>query len=423
MEKERIQHAGIIVIGTEVLSGETVDTNSQYIGKKLNEIGILVRRKITIADVKEEIVAAVDDLWRCCDILILSGGLGPTNDDITKNTLSDYFDSDYIFDEDIFKGITRMLKHRVPKISDVHRNQAMIPRKAKALPNQLGTAPGLLFEKEEKCLFSLPGVPYELKGLIDRQVIPYLAKRNSSTKLISVNIKTVGIGESVIARLIKDIEDALPEYISLAYLPGIAQVKLRLTAQSSGSRNELEAEMNQLKDAIVKRISEYVYGYGDTGLFEAIGLLLKKNKKTLATAESCTGGYIAHQLTSVPGSSSYFKAALVAYANEIKEKDLGVSKEVLEQEGAVSQACVEEMARNVRIKFNTSYGLATSGIAGPDGGTPEKPVGTVWLAVASEKEVISKKIQFDRGRMQNIGFSSVIVLDMLRKEFLIKNRI
>ncbi|MBL6963999.1 MAG: competence/damage-inducible protein A [Bacteroidetes bacterium] len=413
-ENNTYSEAGIIVIGNEVLSGETLDTNSQYIGKKLNELGIVIRKKISVPDEKEDIIQAIDSLWSCCNLIIVSGGLGPTNDDITKKTLATYFNSELIFSQEIFEAIKKMLRHRVPVISDAHRNQAYVPHNARVLLNKLGTAAGLLFEKEGKVLIALPGVPYELRGLMDSEVRSYLQKLTSSNSLINKNIKTIGIAESIIAQKIKDIEDSLPVYIKLAYLPSIGQVKLRLTAQNGKDKDSLSKELDVLIEKISSRISEYIYGYGDVTVTEAIGLLLRERAASLSTAESCSGGFIAHSITSVSGSSEYYLGGIIAYSNQMKVKELGVSKSILDTYGAVSQECAEAMAKGARKKYGTSYAISTTGIAGPKGGSKEKPVGTIWLAVDSEDETISKKIVFDRGRIQNIHLSSVIVLNMLR---------
>ncbi|MBT3422601.1 MAG: competence/damage-inducible protein A [Bacteroidetes bacterium] len=412
--RENIVEAGIIIIGNEVLSGETLDTNSQYIGKKLNELGILVRRKISIPDRHEDIIDAINQLSACCRVLIVSGGLGPTNDDITKKTLATYYQSELVFDKEVFREIERLLKHRVSVISEVHRNQAYIPACAKVLSNNLGTASGLLFEENGHILIALPGVPYELRGLMDNKVYPFLKNLSDSIKLVNLNIKTIGLGESVIAQKIKDIEDSLPAYIKLAYLPSIGQVKLRLTAQN-GKESLILAEMEEIQNRIVSRIENYIYGFGDITFSEALGELLRSRGSNLSIAESCTGGFVAHTITSVSGSSQYFNGGVIAYSNEIKVSELQVEESIIKTFGAVSKECAEAMAIGVRNKFNTNYAIATTGIAGPDGGTEDKPVGTVWLAVASENSVISKMIVFDRGRLQNIQFSTMTVLNMLRK--------
>ncbi|MFC2114716.1 competence/damage-inducible protein A [Bacteroidota bacterium] len=406
--------AGIIVIGNEVLSGVTLDTNSQYIGLELNKIGISIRRKLTIPDLREDILHAVSTLWDCCDIILVSGGLGPTNDDITKKVLAEYFDSELVFNQLVFEQIEKMLSKHFRTISEAHRSQAWLPAKAKVMINTMGTASGMLFNEKGKILIALPGVPFELHGLIDREVVPYLRELTSTQVLINMNIRTVGIAESMIADRIKDIEDGLPAEIKLAYLPGIGQVKLRLTA-SNAEKKELETKMNDLTSEISVRLNEFIYAYDETSFEEAIGHLLLQNKVSLAVAESCTGGYLSHLITSIPGSSAYYKGGIIAYSNEIKSQILKVESGILEQYGAVSQECAEAMASGVRKLLNSDYAVSTTGIAGPDGGTDEKAVGTVCLAVASEKEVVSKMIVFDRGRIQNIQYSSITVLNLLRK--------
>jgi nicotinamide-nucleotide amidase len=281
---------------------------------------------------------------------------------------------------------------------------ALIPKKAKALRNRLGTASGLMFEENGKILISMPGVPYELRSITVDEAIPVLKKKNGSLKLINRNIRTVGIYESLIAEKIKHIEDKLPENISLAYLPNLGQVKLRLTATGNND-DELKKQLQKIEEDILEIVGEHVYGFDDVSLEEAIGKILKEKNAFVGTAESCTGGYLAHTFTQHPGSSEYFKGSVVAYSNEIKMKQLQVKQETLEQYGAVSKECVEEMAKGALTALDVDYSIATSGIAGPDGGTEEKPVGTIWIAIASKDEVISEKLQFNRGRLQNIKYT------------------
>jgi nicotinamide-nucleotide amidase len=396
--------ACIIVIGNEILSGETLDSNSAFLGKQLNEIGIPVVKKISIPDKKEDIFKAIDQAFEVADVVLTSGGLGPTNDDITKQVIAEYFDSEFEHDEFAFKYITELLKQRGRKPQQVHYDMALIPKKAKALRNRLGTASGLMFEENGKTLISMPGVPYELRSITVDEVIPFLKKKNGSLKLINRNIRTVGIYESLIAEKIKHIEDKLPENISLAYLPNLGQVKLRLTATGNND-DELKKQLQKIEEDILEIVGEHVYGFDDVSLEEAIGKILKEKNAFVGTAESCTGGYLAHTFTQHPGSSEYFKGSVVAYSNEIKMKQLQVKQETLEQYGAVSKECIEEMAKGALTALDVDYSIATSGIAGPDGGTEEKPVGTIWIAIASKDEVISEKLQFNRGRLQNIKYT------------------
>ena len=404
----------MVIIGTELLSGETLDTNSQYIGRALTSIGVGVSYKITIPDIAKDIKRALDVAFEQSAIVVMTGGLGPTKDDITKNLIADYFGSEMKFRPEVFENIQQLLKHRLPNLAQLNTEQAIIPECAQVMLNRLGTAPGLLIEQEGRTLIAMPGVHYEAVGLTDNELIPYLKKLLHGDRFVSRNIRLVGIPESYIANEIKDIEDNLPNHIKLAYLPHLGQVKLRLTAKGI-NESKLIAEINDIIGQIHIRLEKYVYGYDDTEMPMAIGKLLLDQKSSLSIAESCTGGYLSHLITSVPGSSEYFKGSMVTYANEIKTGILGVDESIISQFGAVSMENAEAMARNIRLKFNTNFGLATTGIAGPTGGTDEKPVGTLWIAASSKDKVVSHRIVFDRGRLQNIQFFSVYALDLLRK--------
>lgn len=404
----------LVIIGTELLSGETLDTNSQYIGRALTSIGVGVSYRITIPDVAKDIKRALDVAFEQSAIVVMTGGLGPTKDDITKNLIADYFGSEMKFRPEVFENIQHLLKHRLPNLAQLNTEQAIIPECAQVMLNRLGTAPGLLIEQEGRTLIAMPGVHYEAVGLTDNELIPHLKKLLHGDRFVSRNIRLVGIPESYIANEIKDIEDNLPNHIKLAYLPHLGQVKLRLTAKGS-NESKLIAEINDIIGQIHIRLEKYVYGYDDTEMPMAIGKLLLDQKSSLSIAESCTGGYLSHLITSVPGSTEYFKGSMVTYANEIKTGILGVDENIINQFGAVSMENAEAMARNIRLKFNTDFGLATTGIAGPTGGTDEKPVGTLWIAASSKNKVVSHRIVFDRGRLQNIQFFSVYALDLLRK--------
>jgi len=404
----------LVIIGTELLSGETLDTNSQYIGRALTSQGIGVNFKVTIPDIAEDIKRALDMAFGLSSIVLMTGGLGPTKDDITKNLIAGYFRSEMKFRPEVFEHIQELLKHRLPKISYLNKEQAIIPECASVLENRLGTAPGLLIQKEGRILIAMPGVYYETVYLTDHEVIPYLKKLVHDESFVSRNIRLVGIPESYIANEITDIEENLPEHIKLAYLPHLGQVKLRLTGKGN-NKIILRKEIDEILAKIYDRLEKYIYGYDDTELPMAIGKLLSDQKSTLSIVESCTGGYLSHLITSVPGSSGYFKGSMVTYANEIKTGILGVNEDIIKQFGAVSMENAEAMAKNIQLKFNTDFGLATTGIAGPTGGSEEKPVGTLWIAVSSNDKVISHKIVFDRGRLQNIQFFSVYALDLLRR--------
>jgi nicotinamide-nucleotide amidase len=404
----------LVVIGNEVLSGETLDTNGKLIGTLLADAGFVVKTKITIPDIAGEIKNTLTQLLANYDIILMTGGLGPTNDDVTRNVLADYFNSELVFDPVLFDHIKELLKHRHPNLTIMNEQQAIIPKCASVLKNNFGTAPGLLVRTEGKILIAMPGVPYEVKGLMEEQVIPLLIKEFSRFKVINRNIRLVGLPESMIAGKIKEIEDSLPVHIKLAYLPHMGQVKLRLTAMGIDEKRILP-ELDALVSNISALLADYVYGYDDEELPATIGRMLKEGNSSLSIAESCTGGYISHLITSIPGSSEYFKGSIISYANEVKSKLLSIDKSILSTYGAVSEETAQAMSEGVRKLMNTDYSLAATGIAGPDGGTEFKPVGTLWLAASSSEKTITKRIVFYRGRLQNIQFFSTFGLDLLRR--------
>jgi nicotinamide-nucleotide amidase len=410
--------ASIIVIGNEILSGESIDTNSAFIAKSLETLGIPVVKKYIIADEKGEIIKTVDQAFEDAGIIISTGGLGPTIDDITKKTLAAYFRTKLKFNQSVYTHIENMFSQRNTSLREANIRQAELPESAEIFINAWGTASGMLFTNEKGILISLPGVPYEMKGLMSKDVLPYLKNKYPGQVLISRNIKTSGISESLLSEKITDIIEKLPEYISIAFLPSPGQVKLRLTAKGEGSAS-LTKELDRICEKIENRISDSIYAFGDSSLEAEIGQIMRASGVKLSTAESCTGGYLAHLITSIAGSSDYYKGSVVAYDNNIKISELGVPEHIIEKYGAVSQACVELMATNIRKKFTSDYGIATSGIAGPGGGSPEKPTGTVWVAIASEKEVISEIFRIHLPRKEHIHRTSIMALTMLRKILLL----
>ncbi|HPS26721.1 MAG TPA: competence/damage-inducible protein A [Bacteroidales bacterium] len=407
--------AAVISIGDELLIGQTVNTNASFIAAELNLAGIQVRSILTIADEKNEISHALQQASRQSGIVIITGGLGPTNDDITKNTLCEYFGSTLILHKPSLENIRKLFYQRGMKITTVNRNQAMVPHNCTVLKNTLGTAPGMWFQKDNIHYFSLPGVPFEMKALMTDGVIPLLAKLNISTPIIHKTILTTGIGESALAELISVWENKLPSPIKLAYLPEPGIVKLRLSCYHAGSvetKKAFDAEVKKLK----KLIPDLIFGYENDTLASVTGKLLQKKQASVATAESCTGGLIAHLITEVPGASAYFKGSVIAYHNDIKTKVLGVNKNLIEKHSAVSEEVVRAMASGVRELMQTDYALAASGIAGPDGGTPEKPVGTVWIACATPEKTLTQKLSLGNDRGRNIRRASLAALNILRKQ-------
>ena len=410
--------AEIITIGDEILIGQIVDTNSAWMATLLNENGIKVFQITSVSDNKEHIITTLKEASERTDIILITGGLGPTNDDITKHTLCEYFNAKLRLDDSVLEDVTNIFKKFGREVTPINRKQAEIPENCIPLHNRNGTAPGMWFEEKGKVYVSMPGVPFEMKALMTNEVIPRLKKKFTLPVIIHKNVLTQGIGESMLAEKIADWETSLAqENIKLAYLPSISVVRLRLSISGTDT-DILNERINRKVEELQKIAGQHIYGYDDETLEGNVGGLLRQKKQTLSTAESCTGGYIAHRIVSVPGSSDYFKGAIVSYANEIKINELGVSKEVLDTYGAVSQQAVEQMASGVRKKLNTDYSIAVSGIAGPDGGTPEKPVGTVWIAIATPTKVFSRELHFGGDRERNIIATALTALNMLRKEIL-----
>jgi nicotinamide-nucleotide amidase len=410
-----LMKAEIISIGDELLIGQVVNTNASWIASELNMAGIQVVHIAAIADDKEAIVKSLDDASERADIILITGGLGPTKDDITKKTLAEYFDSKLVFHEPTFNQIKEIFKARNFEVTDINRQQAMIPDKCEPLFNKNGTAPGMWFEKEGKVFVSMPGVPFEMKPMVTEQVLPRLNKKFNFGTIIHKTVMTTGMPESFLADKIKEWENNLPENIKLAYLPQPGIVRLRLTAKGH-DKAALQKAVDLQVEKLKAIIGDIIYGYDDITLEEVVGQLLREKGKTLSTAESCTGGYIAHLITSIAGSSDYFQGSVVSYSNEVKSKVLGVPESDLIEHGAVSQQVVEAMVIGVRKLMGTDYAVATSGIAGPTGGTPEKPVGTTWIAVATPEKVVSKLFHFGEHRGRNIRRAALAALEMLRKE-------
>lgn len=404
----------IINIGDEILIGQIVNTNASWMANTMNNSGFSVTKVTVIADEKDAILQNLHNALNRADIILLTGGLGPTNDDITKHALAEYFNSELKIDKEALQNVTELFASRKIELTEINRLQAELPVVCSAIKNSNGTAPGMWFEKEGKIVVSMPGVPMEMKGIMTDYVIPKLKIFFVTEEIVHKTIMTHGIGESHLAEAIKEWEDALPENIKLAYLPRPGIVRLRLSSKGN-DRKSIIHEINNKIQELIFTIPEYIFGYDDITLEEAVGCLLKKNSATISTAESCTGGTIAQKLTRIPGSSEYFKGSVVAYANEIKENLLKVSGDDLEKQGAVSQQVVEQMATGVRELFNTDYAISTSGIAGPDGGTPDKPVGTIWIAVASKNEVKSKLFHLGNNRERNIERSALSGLNMVRQ--------
>jgi nicotinamide-nucleotide amidase len=406
--------AEIITIGDEILIGQIVDTNSAWMAKELNGIGINVGKITSISDQKTDIVSSLEQAMERVSLVLITGGLGPTNDDITKNTLSDFFGMNLVKDDLLYAKIEQRLADRGIPMNRYNREQALVPDGARIITNNHGTAPCMWFEKEGKVVISMPGVPFEMIGIMQDDILKLLSHHFSTPFILHKTIMTQGIGESVLAEMLEDWEANLPACVKLAYLPSPGVLRLRMSL-TGNKREELEEIVDEQLLKLLKIIPENIFGYDDEPMELAVAKLLSDKAMTLGTAESCTGGNIAHLITSHAGSSAYFKGSIVAYSNEVKENILQVNGADLEKYGAVSQGVVEQMAIGAKKLLNTDYAIATSGIAGPDGGTDEKPVGTVWIAVAGPAEVISHKFVLYKNRERNIRVASLNALNMLRK--------
>jgi len=411
----------IITIGDELLIGQVIDTNSAWMAQQLNKAGVWVHHRIAVGDVKEDIWQALDEEGKRSDVILITGGLGPTADDITKPLLCDYFGGKMVWHQPTLDHIMYLFEvvfKRTGPMLQRNLNQALVPDVCTVLSNVNGSAPGMLFEKDGKIFISMPGVPHEMKGIMHDHVLPLLKKRYQLPYIAHRTIITFGIGESLIAERIQGWEEALPPFIKLAYLPNYGMVRLRLTA--NGEKEMVDAKLEEAFTALKELVKHEMVTDEDIPMQEVIGRVLKQQGKTVSTAESCTGGYIAHLITLVPGSSAYFQGSVVSYDNSIKERVLGVQEETIQANGAVSEETVKEMVKGALGLMKTDYAVAVSGIMGPDGGTPEKPVGTVWIAVGNNANIEAKKLhfRFDRGR--NIELTAMNALNILRL-FMLKN--
>lgn len=409
--------ASLITIGDELLIGQTIDTNSAYIGQQLNSLGIWVRRRVAVGDNREEILAALREESLHSSILILTGGLGPTADDITKPLLCEYFGATLVRHEPTLEHIQHLFEKvykRPGALLERNKKQADVPDNCTILHNPSGTAPGMLFTKEGVLYISLPGVPREMKDLMQTAVIPYLEKNISRPAILHRSVLTCGIGESMLAEILAPFESSLPAHISLAYLPNYGMVKLRLTAKSE-SAEILAQELNERIEQLCALTAEYLVTDQDISMEALVGQLLANHHLTIATAESCTGGLIAHQLSTVPGASAYLKGSVVCYSNEIKEAVLGVHHSTLLQHGAVSEEVVTEMAKGALRVLRADIALAVSGIMGPAGGSPEKPVGTVYVAISNGNRTTTHRLRLGFDRARNTQQTALFALNLLRK--------
>jgi len=407
-------YASIITIGDELLIGQVIDTNSAWMAQQLNKIGIAVKKRIAIGDDAQEMRQALDVESQEADLVLLTGGLGPTSDDITKDFLCKYFNGKMVVNEAALENVKYLFEKIYKKpASQVNLLQAEVPDVCEVVQNKRGSAPGMIFKRNNTIFVSMPGVPYEMQGIMN-ELIPYLQKKFELPSIFHRTILTAGIGESALAEIIADFEKQLPEEIRLAYLPNYGMVRLRLTTlgfDKEATQKIIDEQFDQLKSLVKK----YMVTDKDETMQEVLGKLLLKNNKTISTAESCTGGMIASLLTSIAGSSGYYNGSIVSYSCEIKETLLHVKKDTLNNYGAVSEQTVIEMLDGLLNKLNTDYGIAVSGIMGPGGGTPEKPVGTVWIAAGTKEKHVTQKIQQRFERAKNIEVTSVMALNIMRK--------
>ena len=406
--------ASIITIGDELLIGQTIDTNSAWMAQQLNNMGIWVQRRVAVGDTKPAIVEALDAEGAAADIILITGGLGPTADDITKPTLTEYFGGKLIVHEPTLQRLMQFFESRGLPVLQRNVDQALVPDVCTVLFNSWGLAPGMWFEKDGKVYVSMPGVPHEMKGIMEHHVLPRLQEQFQTRAVIHQTLLTSGMGESFIAERLLNFEASLPAHIKLAYLPSYGLLKLRLTALGE-DKVSTAAELKLHFQEMQTLLADITVADEDIPMGEVLGRILLAKGKTVGTAESCTGGYIAHNITAIPGSSAYFKGSVVTYANEMKTKLLGVKEETLATHGAVSEATVREMVAGALQLLETDYAIAVSGIMGPDGGSPEKPVGTVWIAVGSAEKIVTVKHRLLYDRERNIHMTAIYAMNELRK--------
>ncbi|RYY28899.1 MAG: competence/damage-inducible protein A [Sphingobacteriaceae bacterium] len=406
--------AEIITIGDEILIGQIIDSNSAWMAQQLNAVGIRVKQISSVSDDREHILSALKEASLRTDIILITGGLGPTKDDITKTTLAEYFGVGMKRDQQTLDNVAQIFERYNRPLLEVNIRQADVPENCEVLFNKNGTAPGMWFQVDGKVYVSMPGVPFEMMYLMKDLVIPKLKQSFDLPKILHQTILTAGEGESFLAERIADLENQLPPEIKLAYLPKLGVVRLRLSAYGE-DENQLKHNLDIQTKKITERLGDTVVATEDILLEKAILLLMAKNKQTLSLAESCTGGYLAHLFTSLPGASSVFLGGAVSYSYEMKEQMLGVNPDTLRKTGAVSEETVREMVEGALKNFSSDYAVAVTGIAGPDGGTPEKPVGTVWIAVANRQKTLAKKYLFGNKRAQNIERTATnAMIDLLR---------
>jgi nicotinamide-nucleotide amidase len=410
----------IITIGDELLIGQVIDTNSAWMAQELNKAGIKVNRRVAVGDDWNEIWKALDEESANANVILITGGLGPTADDITKPLLCEYFNGKMVINQEALDNVIHIFEniHKRP-VTERNLKQAEVPDTCKVIVNTRGTAPCMWFEKDKKIFVSMPGVPHEMKGLMEEHIIPELSKIFTLPFIYHRTLVTYGIGESNLADKIQGFETSMPSHIKLAYLPNFGIVRLRLSSVGN-DKEKTESEIEKLFLQLQKEVKDFLVSNEDASMEKVVGQMLMSRNETISTAESCTGGYISQLLTSIPGSSAYFDGSMVTYSYNAKENLLGVKNETLINFGAVSEEVVKEMATGLLQKMKTNYVIAVSGIMGPGGGTTEKPVGTVWVALGSTTKIVTKLYHFRFDRQKNIQLTAMNALNLLRL-FLLEN--
>ncbi len=407
--------ADIITIGDEILYGQIEDTNSQWLSEALNKVGIRIRRKLSIGDTKEEILEALKEGNERAQVVITTGGLGPTKDDLTKKLFAEYFGVEMTHRPEVYVKLEELFAARKKLLNDLNAQQALVPSNGEVIMNEVGTAPGMWFKHKGTVFISMPGVPHEMKRMMSKVAIPKLQKYFNTPFIFHRMVKTIGIAEAVLAETLEEWEANLPEVVKLAYLPRLGQVRLRLTAIGQ-NKEELERIVNEEVEKLRPIIHEHVYAYDDEEVEHTVGKQLMKLGKKLATAESCTGGLIADKITDIAGCSAYYQGGMIAYSNDVKQSQLGVKLETLEAHGAVSEQTAIEMAKGAMERCQADFGLSTTGVAGPGGGSPEKPVGTVWIGYADKEKAYAKHYLLTKDRMMNVNFTYNLAMNILRRE-------
>jgi nicotinamide-nucleotide amidase len=411
--------AYILTIGDEILIGQITDTNSAWMAQQLNLQGIRIVGKMSVGDVHNEIIHALDYALHAADLVLITGGLGATKDDITKKSLVEFFGSQLVWHQETYDRMEKIFQKYGRTVNEMNKNSCFMPSNAQILTNDRGLAPAMWFEENKKVVVSMPGVPYEMQILMTNRVLPKLKASFPMSPIVHRTILTAGEGETMLAEKLDAFEEKLPENVKLAYLPSLGTVRLRLTARGD-DESVLNQQLDALKTELISIVDYAVAGFDDDTLPVVVGRMVKERGLKIGFAESCTGGYMSHLITSVAGSSEYFEGTIVAYAYDLKEKLLNVSSETLNTEGAVSESCITQMVKGALETLNVDVAVAVSGIAGPGGGTPDKPVGTIWLAVADKNSIKTVQINMDRGRAKNMEYAANVGLNLLRK-FLLKN--